>query len=119
MSRPLRRDRGIASLELIGVLPTLLLCAILAFQVGLAGWGMASTVQAARAAARAASLGHGHAGATQAAQDALPGALVAEAVTGSCYAEACAYSVTVRVPSAFGQFDLGTITRTVEMPKIT
>ena len=116
MNRPLSRERGVASLELIGVLPTLLLCAIMAFQVGLAGGGMASTVQAARAAARAASLGQNP---VSAAHAALPGALVAESVTGSCSAGSCAYTVTVRVPSAFGQFDLGTVTRTVEMPKIT
>ncbi len=116
MNTKLNRERGVASLELVGVLPTLLIFGILAFQVGLAGWGTASTVQAARAAARAATLGQNP---TAAAHAALPGSLKAEAVTGGCFAEACSYSVTVRVPAVFGLLDLGTVTRTVDMPVIT
>ena len=66
------RDRGAASLELVGLLPLLLVFGSYAFQAGVAMWTASSTAEAARTAARAASLGDDP---TSAAAASLPGAL--------------------------------------------
>jgi hypothetical protein len=66
------RDRGSASLELVGLLPVVLLLGLLALQAGVAMWTMTSTAEAAREAARASSLG---ADPYAAAEGSLPAAL--------------------------------------------
>ena len=66
------RDRGQASVEFVAVLPALLLCALVAAQLGLAGHALWSAGVAARAGARAEHVG-GDAAAV--AKRALPGLL--------------------------------------------
>jgi hypothetical protein len=66
------RQRGQASVELIAILPALLLGALIAAQLGLAGYALWSAGAAARAGARAEHVGgDGEA----AARNALPGLL--------------------------------------------
>jgi hypothetical protein len=50
-------QRGQASVELVAVLPILLVLALIAAQVALAGYGAWSAANAARAGARAAAVG--------------------------------------------------------------
>jgi hypothetical protein len=48
------QERGQASVELVAVLPALLLCALIAVQLAIVGYGLWSSATAARAGARAA-----------------------------------------------------------------
>lgn len=68
-------ERGTASIEVVGLVPLLVLLALLVLQLGVAGWTASQTQEAARQAARAQSLGGD---ARTAAEDALPGALEVE-----------------------------------------
>lgn len=52
-----RSERGAAALEMLGVAPLVILAALIALQFGVAGWTVVSTGQAAKDAARAASVG--------------------------------------------------------------
>lgn len=52
-----RGDRGVASLELLGMIPLALVFAILAVQVGAFMWAVTSTNDAVRQGARALTLG--------------------------------------------------------------
>jgi len=70
--RPSRGQLGQASVELLGVVPAVLLIALLVWQLALAGWSAWLCAGAARAAARAAAVGRD--GRT-AARSALPAAL--------------------------------------------
>lgn len=110
------RERGTASLELIGVLPFLLLCGAIALQFGLVGWTAVSTSDAARAAARAASLGRSP---TEAAAGALPAGLTLVDVSGTALGDGYSYTVTVKTPVIVPIFDLGTVSRTADMPAVT
>jgi hypothetical protein len=69
---PLGDERGQASAELIGVLPCLLLAALVAWQLVLAGHTLWLTSQAARVAARAHAVGRDS---EEAARSALPRSL--------------------------------------------
>jgi len=106
-----RADRGVASLEVIALYPVLVLLGTFALQAGAAVWTVALTTDAARTAARAASLDQDPATAAAAA---LPGALDVSAVR-PFGAPAHGVSVTVRVPrvSPLPQF---TVTRRAVMP---
>lgn len=66
------RERGSVPLEVVALVPLLVLIALLTLQLGVAGWSASQTQEAARAAARAQTLGKDP---LAAAQDALPGAL--------------------------------------------
>ena len=111
---PLRaRERGAAALEFVGVLPLLIFAMLVALQFGVAGWAVVSTGEAARAAARAATLGQDP---NAAAQGALPGVL-SGTVSGHAVAEGRRYSVTVKVPTLL-PFDVGSVTRTADLPDI-
>lgn len=68
-SRSIRREDGTASVELIAVVPFLLLAILVAAQLALAGQALWSAGVAARAGARAATVGQG---AEAAARRALP-----------------------------------------------
>lgn len=112
--RPRRTERGSASLEVVGLLPMVLFCALVAVQFGIAGWTMVETQQAARSAARAAVKGEDpHA----AARGALPGSLAPSQVVGQRTPDGQRWTVTVDVPSLL-YIDLGSVTRTVEMPEV-
>lgn len=110
-----RRERGTASLEFVGILPTLLLSGMIALQFGVVGWTAVSTTDAARAAARAASLGQNP---YAAAAGALPGSLTPVAVVANSSGQSRSYTVTVKTPSLLPGLDLGTVSRTVDMPAI-
>ena len=71
-AQPLRSERGQASVELIGVVPLVLLAALVAWQLALVGQALWLTAQAARVAARAEAVGRDPAAA---ARSALPRAL--------------------------------------------
>ena len=66
------RQSGQAAVELVAVLPLVGLAAVLCFHLALAGWGLWSAAEAARAGARAAAV---DAKARQVALAALPEAL--------------------------------------------
>ena len=79
--RSRERELGQASVELVAVLPALLVCAAIAIQLAITGYGLWASASAASAGARAAYVGGDSAGA---ARSALPLALRREArVTGS------------------------------------
>lgn len=101
-------------MELAGLIPILLLAALVALQFGIVGWTTLSAGWAARDAARAATLGKDPA---QAARGALPGNLSAESITGGATGDAQRYTVQVHIPSLI-LIDLGSVSRTVEMPDI-
>lgn len=52
-----RDDRGVASIELLGIMPLALLLALIGLQVGAFLWAVTNTNEAARQGARAQSLG--------------------------------------------------------------
>jgi hypothetical protein len=68
-------ERGQASIELVAMLPVALLVGAMAWQLALAGHTAWLTANAARAAARADTVGHS---AAEAARSALPGSLERE-----------------------------------------
>lgn len=110
------RERGAAGVEFAAIVPTLLLAALIAFQLGLTGWTVVATGEAARSGARAESLGQdGHAAVRQA----LPGRLSAESINPSRGGNGVRYSVTVRIPSLIPGVHLPTVTRDAVMPTIT
>jgi len=75
-----RRERGSVSLEVVGLVPLVVLVALLVLQLGVAGWTASQTQKAAREAARAQSLGGDP---SSAAARALPGALEIDRIDSS------------------------------------
>ena len=93
-----KSERGQASVELIGVLPLVLLAALVAWQLALAGQALWLTAHAARVAARAEAVGRDP---RAAARSALPrrlegGLKVRRRASGGV-------EVTLRVPLLLGQ----------------
>lgn len=107
-------ERGAAALETAALVPILLLSALVALQVGVAGWTVTSAGQAARDGARAASMGGDP---TSAAERSLPGVLSATDVTERRTGDGRSVTVTVEIPSIAG-FSVGEVTRTSEMPVV-
>ena len=68
----IQRENGQASVELLGALPAILLAALVAWQLVLAGHTLWLSAQAARVAARAEAVGSSP---SAAARSALPGSL--------------------------------------------
>ncbi|MFC6715121.1 TadE/TadG family type IV pilus assembly protein [Branchiibius cervicis] len=114
MSGHRRRERGTAALEVASLIPLLLFAALVTLQLGIAGWTTLAANSAARDAARAATLGQDP---VRAARNALPGALSAESVSGGPVDRAQRYTVKVKLPSLI-MINLGSVSRTVEMPDI-
>ncbi len=114
-SRSRRREKGLASIELIAMAPLLFTVALVITQIGIAGWTMVSAGDAARHAARAASMGEDP---YSAAEGSLPSGLHPERVEGSPSLGTVSYTVTVRVPS-ISIIDVGTVSRTAVMPQTT
>lgn len=83
-----RTERGSVSLEVVMLVPLLVLVALLVLQLGVAGWSASQTQEAARAAARAQSLGEDP---VAAAEGALSGSLEVEEISTT------SDSVTLRV----------------------
>lgn len=107
-------ERGAAALETAALIPILVLSALVALQVGVAGWTVTSTGQAARDGARAASLGNDP---VTAAERSLPGSLEPTDVTARRTGDGREVTVTVEVPSLAG-FTVGEVSRTSEMPVV-
>ncbi|MGL4743593.1 MAG: TadE/TadG family type IV pilus assembly protein [Dermatophilaceae bacterium] len=107
-----RSERGVASLEFMVLAPVVLLVAFVAWQLAIGGWAALSANEAARAAARAASLGQDP---QNAARDALPSGLRTFRLTGGRVGDGYSYTVRVDVP-AFSAVGLRPVSRTVDMP---
>ncbi|WP_055717911.1 TadE family protein, partial [Streptomyces torulosus] len=107
-----RNDRGAAILEFAGFLPILLLVAMAAIQLGLIGYGISQAGSAARAAARAESLGNDGVAAGQAAAS---GWLDPE-VSPNQGPDTTTATVVVTVPSVIPLFDPVSLERTATMP---
>jgi hypothetical protein len=111
-----RGERGQAGLELVGMLPVLVLGALMLLQFAAAMWTITSTNEAARNAARAYSRDPGVDldGARTVAENSLPGALdvkeFADAGRGGH-----GIRLTVEIPSVI-ILDLPEVTREVVMP---
>ena len=107
------RDRGAAALEVAGTVPILLLSALVALQIGVVGWTVVETGEAAQAGARAESVGDSP---EVAVRDSLSGMLEpsrsAGILTGG---DGYRYTVEVEIPTVL-PFSLGSVTRSVEMP---
>lgn len=104
-----RREKGQASLEVVALLPVVLLVGLLAFQAGVAIWTISSTTEAARAAARAFSLGRDPEAAANAS---LPGSLEANVTT---FGPDHGVELTVQIPQVT-PIGLGPVVRRVVMP---
>jgi hypothetical protein len=106
-----RRDRGVASLEVVALYPLLVLFGTFALQAGAAVWTVSLTGDAARTAARAASLDDDPAAAARAA---LPGSIAVQGVR-TFGAPAHGVRVTTRVPRV-SPLPVFTVTREAVMP---
>ncbi|WEV77353.1 TadE/TadG family type IV pilus assembly protein [Janibacter cremeus] len=108
------RERGAAALEVAGTLPILLLSALIALQVGVVGWTVVETADAARAGARAHSVGVDP---KEAVRGSLGGMLEPMASSSGTRTpgEGYRYTVEVEIPTVV-PFSLGSVTRSVEMP---
>lgn len=115
MNRPNRRERGTAAIEFVAGVPFLILAGAVALQFGIVGWTTVSTTDAARAAARAASLGQNP---VTAASGALPDGLTPRTVVGGKSGDGYSYTVTVKTPAIIPMLDVGEVSRTVDMPAI-
>lgn len=117
-----RRDRGVASLEYLGMLPFLLLIALAGIQLGLVAYCGEQAGTAARTAARTASLPDPHGGeaaGAAAGENAVSGWLDAT-VNFQSDAPADAYKARAKVdiPSVLPGVNLfGSVSRTATMPR--
>ncbi|MEV1010373.1 TadE family protein [Streptomyces sp. NPDC049881] len=117
--RAQERDRGVTAIEFAGWLPILLIVALAALQLGVAGYAALQAGSAARAAARLAAQEETEdayvAGGLASLSDALADEASVER-TVACGDEATV-TVSVRVPSVLPFLpNLGTASRTVTMP---
>lgn len=114
-----RRDRGSASLELLGILPLLMLVAMAGIQLGIAAYVGSQAGSAARSAARTASQGDraetspGEAGLQSMSGWLRDGSRIDTSDTG----DGVRATATVDVPSIFPGFGFGAVSRDAEMPK--
>lgn len=108
-------ERGVAALEVIGVVPFVLFVAVCVWQLAIGGYAAVHATEAARAAARAAAL---HQSAESAGLSALPEGLRERAtISGSRVGNGYTYTAVVEVPM-LTQILLGPVRRTVTMPGI-
>jgi Flp pilus assembly protein TadG len=109
---PYRRrvDRGQVAIEYLGFIPVLLIVGLAGFQIGAVAYAAEQAGTAARAGARAASLGQSHG---QACADAVSGGL-----TVSCSSaeggDSVTVTATVHIPTIV--WDLGNATKSATMP---
>lgn len=108
------RERGAAALEVIGTLPILLLSAMAAFQLGVVGWTVVETGQAAEAGARAKSV---NVDPKLAVRESLGGVLEPKASSSGALTpgQGYRYTVEVEIPTVM-PFSIGSVTRSVDMP---
>ncbi|WP_144381266.1 TadE/TadG family type IV pilus assembly protein [Streptomyces sp. SAJ15] len=113
------RDRGMASIELIGFLPLLLVIALAGVQLGLAAYAAQQAGTAARAAARTASLDDPVSSPGAAGRAAVSGWLADDTSIdwSSCDGSAEAHAtVTVRIPRLLPGIGLDEARREATMP---
>lgn len=112
MSRhaPARRDRGVASIEIVGLLPLVALVVSMILQFVAAAYTANAAESAARAAARAYSLGQDP---TTAARRSLPSGIGPAKVT--VHGPDHAATVTVHIPRT-SVLPLHDVSKTVVMP---
>lgn len=107
------RERGAAALEVVGTLPILLLSAMVAFQIGVVGWTVVETAEAAQAGARAKTTGGSP---DVAVRESLGGTLKPSSLVGELTgAGGYRYTVEVEVPTVVPVLSLGSVTRSAEM----
>lgn len=99
-------------MEFMVLAPLVLLVAFVAWQLAIGGWAAVSANEAARAAARAASLGEDP---QSAARDALPPGLRNFQLSGGRSGDGYSYTVRVSIPT-FSAVGLDPVSRTVDMP---
>lgn len=103
------RDRGSASLEVVGLLPVVVVAVLALVQGAAAGYAVQATTDAVRQAARASSLGDS---AAQAAEDALPLGLSVDAVQEPAEGHVV---LSVRIPRIV-PIGPGVVTREADLP---
>lgn len=114
-----RRDRGSASLELLGIIPFLMLVAMAGIQLGIVAYTGSQAGSAARSAARTAAQGDraetspGDAGLRSMSGWLRDGSDISTSDTG----DGVQATATVDVPSIFPGFDFDAVSRHAEMPK--
>lgn len=113
------RERGSASLELLGVIPLLMIVAMASIQLGLIAYAASQAGSAARTAARTAAFGDragtspGQAGRASVSSWLRDGADIAMVDTG----DGVRATATIDIPSLFPGFDFDSVARRAEMPK--
>lgn len=106
-------EGGVASLELLGIVPLMLFMAFVAWQLAIGGYAAVYANEAARSAARAATLDQDP---VAAGLDTLPAGLDGT-VTGGRVGDGYRYTVKVQIPT-FTMVGLGPVSRSVTMPDI-
>lgn len=109
------RDRGQVAIEYLGFIPVLMLVAVAVIQIGLVAWAAQQAGTAARAGARAASLGmSAQQGCQQAVADSLSGRTSCSQAPGS---DTVTVTATVHIPSIIPLWDpIGDAHKTATMP---
>ncbi|GGX68588.1 TadE/TadG family type IV pilus assembly protein [Streptomyces anandii] len=110
-----RRDGGQVAIEYLGFIPVLMLVAVAVIQIGLVAWAAQQAGTAARAGARAASLGmSAQQGCQEAVADSLSGRTSCSEASGGGTVTVVA---TVRIPSIIPLWDpVGDAHKTATMP---
>ncbi|MFS4097634.1 TadE/TadG family type IV pilus assembly protein [Streptomyces sp. AF1A] len=104
------RDRGQVAIEYLGFVPVLLIVGLAGLQIGAVAYAAEQAGTAARAGARAASLGQSY---TQACADAVSGGMRVTCSSGGT-GDSVTVTATVRIPKIV--WDLGAATKTATMP---
>ncbi|MEW2291690.1 TadE family protein [Streptomyces sp. NPDC006743] len=109
------RDHGQVAIEYLGFIPVLLLVAMAVVQFGLVAYAAQQAGTAARAGARAASLGHdAQAACTAAVSGGLSGRTTCDPAPGG---DTVTVTATVRIPSVIPLWDpVGTVHKRATMP---
>nr|BFD82967.1 hypothetical protein StreXyl84_23680 [Streptomyces sp. Xyl84] len=109
------RDHGQVAIEYLGFIPVLLLVAMAVIQFGLVAYAAQQAGTAARAGARAASLGHdAQAACTAAVSGGLSGRTTCDPEPGG---DTVTVTATVRIPSVIPLWNpVGTVRKTATMP---
>ncbi|WP_225826880.1 TadE/TadG family type IV pilus assembly protein [Streptomyces naphthomycinicus] len=107
-----RRDRGQVAIEYLGFIPVLLIVGLAGIQIGAVAYAAEQAGTAARAGARAQSLG-------QSAQEACARAVSLPVECGTTAGDADSVTVTARVTIPKVLWSFGAATKTATMPRAT
>ncbi|MFF8591143.1 TadE/TadG family type IV pilus assembly protein [Streptomyces sp. NPDC015220] len=110
-----RRDCGQVAIEYLGFIPILMLVAMAGIQIGLVAYAAQQAGTAARAGARAASLGMS---AQQGCQEAVSASLSGRTSCGEARGgDTVTVTATIRIPSVIPMWDpVGDVRKTATMP---